>query len=192
VTIPRPRTASKSSLVELTLNLVHVLEQDPPAGCEPVEWWLWTNEPVATDDQVIAVVDAYRTRWVIGCAFEKRQLETMHALLNARAVFTPVASRLLFLRNLARHKPKGDASRALTPSQLLCLRGAYQKLHNRSLPARLTVRDAMLAVAKLGGHITNNGSPGWIVLGRGLDKLLNIEVGYWLAKGFAAKDSINR
>jgi hypothetical protein len=33
VTIPRPRTASKSSLVELTLNLVHVLEQHPPAGC---------------------------------------------------------------------------------------------------------------------------------------------------------------
>ena len=36
-------------------------------------------------------------------------------------------------------------------------------------------------VAALGGHIKNNGEPGWIVLGRGLDELLLIELGYVLA-----------
>jgi hypothetical protein len=39
----------------------------------------------------------------------------------------------------------------------------------------------MLAVAALGGHIVNNGSPGWIVLGRGYDDLLTLEAGYLLA-----------
>ena len=39
----------------------------------------------------------------------------------------------------------------------------------------------MLAIAKLGGHISNNGDPGWIVLGRGLDRLLDIELGLAIA-----------
>jgi hypothetical protein len=33
-------------------------------------------------------------------------------------------------------------------------------------------------VAGLGGHIKNNGDPGWIVLGRGFEKLLIVELGY--------------
>ena len=40
----------------------------------------------------------------------------------------------------------------------------------------------MLGIAGLGGHIRNNGEPGWIVLGRGFDDLLLIELGYLLAK----------
>jgi hypothetical protein len=28
----------------------------------------------------------------------------------------------------------------------------------------------------MGGHINNNGDPGWIVLGRGYDKFLNVEL----------------
>jgi hypothetical protein len=38
----------------------------------------------------------------------------------------------------------------------------------------------MLAIAALGGHIKNNGDPGWLVLGRGYEKLLVLERG-WLA-----------
>ena len=39
----------------------------------------------------------------------------------------------------------------------------------------------MLAIAQLGGHIKNNGDPGWIVLGRGYDRLLMLEEGALLA-----------
>jgi hypothetical protein len=35
----------------------------------------------------------------------------------------------------------------------------------------------MLAIAALGGHIKNNGDPGWLVLGRGLHDLLLLELG---------------
>jgi len=44
-----------------------------------------------------------------------------------------------------------------------------------------TGRDALLAVVKLGGHIRNNGEPGWLVLGRGYDERLTREVGFRLA-----------
>ena len=40
----------------------------------------------------------------------------------------------------------------------------------------------MLGGAALGGHIKNNGAPGWLVLGRGLTRLLDTEVGWRLAR----------
>lgn len=44
-----------------------------------------------------------------------------------------------------------------------------------------TIREAMLAVAGLGGHLPSNGDPGWLVLGRGMHDLLLLELG-WRAR----------
>ena len=103
-------------------------------------------------------------------------------MTNALAVFVPVAWRLLLLRSLSRHVPTAPCKLALTELQQLALRGYIKKKLNIDLPPDLSVRDAMLAIAKLGGHITNNGDPGWIVLGRGFDRLLDIELGIALAR----------
>jgi hypothetical protein len=46
------------------------------------------------------------------------------------------------------------------------------------LPRRPTVREALLAVAALGGHIKNNGAPGWLVLYRGFRDLTLLEIGW--------------
>ena len=43
-----------------------------------------------------------------------------------------------------------------------------------------------MAIAALGGHIKNNGEPGWQVLGRGYEKLLVLEQG-WIAGSGARK-----
>jgi hypothetical protein len=164
----------------LTLNVIRVFEVDAPTDVEPVEWTLITNEPIATLDQVAFAVDAYRARWVIeeffkalktGCAFEKRQLESGHALLNALAIFAPIAWHLLLLRRLGRDSAPLPASSVLNPLQLRILR------RKTSLEEAPTIRQAMLAVAQLGGHIRNNGDPGWLVLGRGYTQLLILEEG---------------
>ncbi len=79
------------------------------------------------------------------------------------------------------------AHRVLTRVQLQILKvlGGYK------LPSRPTARDALLAVAALGGHIRSNGDPGWLVLHRGLAKLLAYEEG-WLAREKAPGLSISR
>ena len=137
-------------------------------------------------EQAEFVVDCYRRRWLIeeyfkamktGCAFEKRQLESKHALLNALALFAPIAWRLLSLRNLGREAPDTPASFSISPRQLKILR-ARAKV---PLSQKPTIREAMLAVAAEGGHIKNNGDPGWIVLGRGYEKLLHMELGFAVA-----------
>lgn len=190
VTVLRPCSSNLCPRKKLTLNVVRVFEPDPPAGEEPVEWRLWTTEPITTETNVLAIIDAYRRRWVIeeffkalksGCAIEKRQLETRQALLNALAIFTPIAWRLLVLRTTAREPSDVPADAVLSKTQLRCLDFALKKKNHPGLPTSPTARDALLGVADLGGHIKNNGDPGWIVLGRGMDKLLQIEFGYLLA-----------
>jgi IS4 transposase len=164
----------------LRLNVVRVHEKKASRGIDPIEWRLVTTEPVETSEDVAAVIDAYRARWVIeeyfralkqGCAYAKRQLESKHALLNALAVFTPIAWQLLALRQLSRDDAELPADRVLSPIKLMLLQ-RHPDLHLRAEP---TIRDAMLAVAKLGGHIKNNGDPGWQVLGRGYEDLLLLE-----------------
>jgi hypothetical protein len=188
LSISATRVAVKNPLnreLSLELNLVRVLETEPPEGCPAVEWRLATTEPVDTSEQVLAVVDAYRARWRIeeyfkalktGCALEKRQLETLDALLNALGLFIPIAWNLLRLRVLSRQEQ--PASKVLGSTQLKVLRASSKK----ELPAHLSVRDAMLAIAKLGGHLKRNGDPGWITLGRGYERLLVLEEGWKLAK----------
>lgn len=186
VAILRPPNADRNSPAELNLNVVHVVETDPPQGEDPVEWILYTSLPIATASDVAAVIDTYRARWVIeeyfkalktGCAYEKRQLESPEALLNMLAITIPIAWRLLLLRHLARNAPEKPASAALPDSQLQVL----ASIERARLPSSPTVRDAMLAVARLGGHIKNNGEPGWLVLTRGYTRLLTLEEG-WLAR----------
>jgi hypothetical protein len=170
----------------LNLNFVEVVEQHPPEGQAPVLWRLVTSEPIDSAEQVAAVIDLYRMRWTIeeyfksiktGCNFEKLQLESGRALVMALAIYSAVAWRLLLVRWMQREQPDAPASLVVTPTQLLLL-GRHMKRIRRPWPAQPSCRDALLAIAALGGHIPNNGHPGWQVLGRGFHDLLLMEVGW--------------
>lgn len=183
VTIARSRTVSRRLPSELTLNVVYVVEQNPPEGQQPVSWYLVTTEPIDTSEQVLKIVDIYRSRWIVeelfkalktGCQYEKLQLESYDALLRALAIYLPVAWQLLRLRYLAGAAPTAPATTVLTPVQIQILRAISES----SLSEAPTVREVLLAIAARGGHIRNNGDPGWLVLARGLHDLLLIEVGW--------------
>jgi hypothetical protein len=187
VELLRPHNTDGSP--RLIVNVVRVFEPDPPADTEPVEWLLYTSLPVDTPEQILAVADAYRLRWVVeeyfkalktGCAFEKRQLESLHALLNLLALFVPIAWSMLHLRTLARVAPDASASSLASDAQLACLRF---ELGPRALPKVPTVRDLLFAIARLGGHLRNNGDPGWLTIGRGYQDLLMLERGYLAGRG---------
>jgi hypothetical protein len=163
-------------------------EAQPPPGETPVEWWLVTTESIDTIDHVLQIVEWYRTRWLIeeffkclktGCAYEKRQLESLDTLLVALALLAPIAWQLLLLRHLARVLPAAPAHVVLTPRQLLVLRASPG---GATLSPQPTTKEALRAVARLGGHLRQNGEPGWLVLGRGLQKLLQREAGWAAAE----------
>jgi hypothetical protein len=189
VEIKRPKHGDKKLPETMQLNIVRIYEPDCPEGVEPIEWKLFTTKPIDTVEQVVRTVDNYRARWIIeeyfkalktGCAYEKRQLESKQTLLNALAVLIPIAWRLLSLRALGRSHPDLSAGIALSETQLQVLCAVYEKKFKKKLPVTMNVAHAMLAVAALGGHIKNNGLPGWQVLGRGYQDLLQYELG-WIA-----------
>jgi hypothetical protein len=167
----------------LILNVVEAFEPRPPADEEPINWVLFTTEPIDTAEQVEAVVDHYCARWRIeeyfkalktGCGIEKRQLTNYEALRRALALFIPVAWHLLALRTAAHQEEPTPAASVLTPLQLTILR-ALAAEREFDLSPTATAREALLAVAALGGHLSRNGDPGWLTLGRGYDKLRSAE-----------------
>jgi len=196
VVLRRPQYFGNELPETIELNIVRVYEVDVPSGQEPVEWLLATSEPVDSAEQVARIVDIYRTRWVIeeffkalktGCAYEERQLESRHALLNALALFLPVACQLLWLRSRAHHAPDAPATDVLTPRQIVILRS----LHHKPLPAAPTAKEALAAIASIGGHWKSNGEPGWQILRRGFQKMLEREHG-WVLLENTQRNAINR
>jgi hypothetical protein len=181
----RPQTCGAADYCSrLVVNVVRVIETKAPRGAEPVEWLLYTSLPVDTPEQILAAVDAYRQRWLIeeffkalktGCIFEQRQLETLHGLLIVLALSVPIAWHLLRLRTLVRIDPNASGASIASSAQIACLR---HELGPRALPPRPTARDVLLAIARLGGHLRNNGDPGWLTIARGLHDLQLLERGY--------------
>ena len=193
VVLKMPKYLQRSPDEGIPVNVVQVREVDAPTGQKPVEWLLYTTEPVGSAEEIARVVDAYRARWLIeeffkalktGCQFEKRQLGSYDALLVSLALICPVAWKLLELRFMCREQPELPATTVLTLAQLLLLsslRPSYK------LGPKTTLREALLVVASLGGHIKSNGEPGWQVIGRGFEKLLQAELGWLAAQEYLAQ-----
>lgn len=185
-TFCRPNITGAHMPKTIEVNVLHVVEQDAPEGQEPVDWLLYTTEPIGTKKQIEDVVDYYRCRWQIeelnkalktGCVVQDRRLESLDALTTMLALSLPIAVELLAMRTLARTDSSSSAETLLSKQQLAALR----HMSHRPLPKRPTVQDALWCIAGLGGHIKNNGAPGWQVLQRGMEKFVQFAAG-WCAR----------
>ncbi len=191
VKVKRPRRLGTKVQESVQVNVVHVFELGPPVGEPAIEWLLLTSEPVNTPEDIAFVVDGYRTRWVIeeffkatktGCSYESKQLESYDTLTSLLAYVLVVAYALILMRALSRTGREEPADTVLSPTQIKILRAL-----NTKLPATPTVRTALLAVAGLGGHLKNNGDPGWRTLSKGWRTLTDYEAGYELAMAIGPK-----
>ena len=187
----RPKSAHVDERT-LKLNVVRVWEPSPPKDQPGVSWILYTTEPIDTVEDILQIVDYYRSRWVIeeffkalktGCSIEKRQLESYRALSNALSMLIPIAWRLLLARSIVKFAPDLSSQAVVDSVELSLL---SHRLQLKAPPA--TAKESLYAVAKLGGHLRRNGDPGWMTLGRGFEALLLMKVG-WLAAQSAQKRS---
>ncbi len=185
VEIAKPLGLRKAPLLStITLNVVVVREQSPPKGMAPVEWRIYTTEPISTKEEILRIVDYYRARWLVeeffkslksGCSFQRRQLDSRRTVENALALMIPMAWTLLVLRQRSRLSPA-------EPSPLSAQQLAVLRAFSRKPLGDTSARTVMLAVARLGGHLKSNGDPGWQVVGRGFAKLLAYELGWEAAR----------
>jgi hypothetical protein len=158
---------------------VRVWEVNPPAGEEPLEWFLLTDQPVGDSASLRRVAGWYECRPVIeefhkgqksGVGIEKLQLQDPESVQAAIALMSVVALALVNLRAAARDEAQaGRPAGERVPQLWVRVLSTWRYKEVRPL----TVREFTLALARLGGHLNrkSDGLPGWITLWRGWERL---------------------
>jgi hypothetical protein len=167
---------------------VQALEEQPPAGCEPLAWLLLTTYGVHTTQDAVERVDWYACRWGIevlhkvlksGCRLEARQLESAAQLWRCLAVYSVIAWRLLYATMLSRAMPEAPCTALLEPEEWQALHCA---IHVTSTPPAEppTLREAVHWIGRLGGFLARrgDGEPGVTVLWKGFQHLTDLTFMY--------------
>jgi hypothetical protein len=171
------------------INVVHVREKNPPADVEPVEWYLLTQLQIDAEEDALFVVDCYCRRWMIeefhkaektGCNYESCRCTSFANCMRMLMLIIPISVQMLRLRWADREYADAPASKVLTSEQIEVLK-AHGKKQRKPLSPEPTIREALRAIARLGGHRKHNGAPGWQTLYRGFTKLAILVDGYQLA-----------
>jgi len=178
----RPPWRADRQLPAVTMNVVLVREDNPPAGEEPIEWLLLTSLPIGDLEQVRQVIQYYCTRWMIevffrvlksGCRVEERRFEALDRLLTCMAVYLIVAWRTLYVCRVARSCPDLSCEAVFEPAEWKAVWKVVRRTDPPSDPPRLD--EMVRLVAQLGGYVNRKRAapPGpqtlWIGLQRAHD-----------------------
>lgn len=187
ITIWPPKNGAALSKTPIQAWVVRVWEEEPPDGCEPLEWILVTTLPVETEADAWQCVEWYGYRWLCedyhqglktGCALEARQVRSYEALTRLLGLLAPMAVRLLQLRAAAQHAPDAPAT-SVIPDEIVqvvtALTPLPEKPHPKNKSAKrpadqpMTLDELWRAIAGLGGYLgrKGDGPPGWKTLWRG-------------------------
>lgn len=162
---------------------------------EPLEWILLTSLEVTNEEQAWKIIEYYQARWIIeefhrglksGCHLEWARLREERSLENLLAICSPLAVRLLQLRDLARQHPDEPAI-GWVPLQEVQVVAAQARLAVETM----TVRHFVRQVAQLGGFLgrKSDGEPGWQTLWQGWMRVRWMVAGMQLAPSAASPAS---
>ena len=150
----------------LELTLVEVWEPQPPADCEPLHWLLWTTFEVQTLAQAIQIVNWYKCRWRIedvhltlksGYKVEELQFETAERLRKLITLLTPLAIRVVNLRDAVRERPEAPCTEVLSDPEWRTLHAYFNKQPPAPQQPPPTLRQVALWIGRLGGHMGRKG-----------------------------------
>ena len=187
VWIPAPQgTRQRWSQPVVAAWVIHIWEVDASKGVEPLEWLLICSLATQTLQELKARRDWYCCRWLVevfhhieknGCKEEARRFETAARMEACLAILSVVAVRVLQLRTALEAQPEAPAAQVAAQDEIHVLR-AVQKLP----AARLSIREFVRGVAKLGGFLgrKHDGEAGVLTLWRGYQRLQDRVQGYQL------------
>ncbi len=172
----------------VALSIVHVVEENPPEGAEPVEWFLLTTMEITSPEQAQRCLEWYCLRWRIedwhrvlksGCEIEELGHQTAERLKRAIAIYAVIAWRIMLMTLLGRETPELPAEVLFSDVELKVL-GAYAE--KRNLPQPTQLNDAVRLVAKIGGYLSrkNDPPPGHQLIWQGYTSLHIMCIGFML------------
>lgn len=182
----------KPTLGALKVWAVYVTEVDAPSQKDAVEWMLLSSVEVNDLKQALEKVDWYKRRWGIEeyhrtiksvCRIENRQLADRTVWQNCLAIDLVVAWRIEHIKKLSRTTPHAPCTVAFEEHEwqaLLAFKRPDQPLPSTPPSAHEMTR----MTAELGGFLgrKSDGEPGSMTLGRGLQRLHDIALGFLIGK----------
>jgi hypothetical protein len=171
------------------LWILHVAEEDPPAGVTPVQWFLLTTLELGSPEQALRCVEWYCLRWRIedwhrvlksGCTIEELGHTSAERLGRAVAMYGVIAWRIMLMTLLGRTDPSLPPDVLFSDLELRVLDAIARR--RRDLPQPTTLKDAVWIVASLGGYLRRKSDPppGHQLLWRGFVKLQAFSIGFSL------------
>jgi hypothetical protein len=147
------------------LWIIHVREDDPPAGVQRLEWFLLTSVEIHNEKDANRCLDWYCLRWRIedwhrviksGCGVEQLGHQTAERLKRAIAMRLVVGWRIMLMTLLGRETPEIPADVLFTDIEIEVLQ-TYAEQSRLKSPQDLgsTIR----LVARLGGYLDRRGDP---------------------------------
>ena len=142
VTLKRPQKASSDLPKTVELTLVEVAEVGPPAGVEPLHWYLLTTHDVSDVASAWQIVNWYKKRWIIeqlfrliktqGLQLEDSRIETADRLLKLTAIAAKAAVMILQLVQARDGRSAEPASNAFNEEQIKLLAALATKYEGKT------------------------------------------------------------
>lgn len=175
----------------IPLWIVHLVEEQPPAGVTPIEWFLLTTLEITSPEQAERLLERYCLRWRIedwhrvlktGCGIEELRNETAERIQRAVAIYMVIAWRIMLMTLLGREVPDLPPEVLFTDIELEVLAAFAGTRRDLKPPQRLG--DAVHLVARLGGHLgrKRDPPPGHEVIWIGYSNLRVMCMGYLLGR----------
>ncbi|GHO77884.1 IS4 family transposase [Ktedonobacter sp. SOSP1-85] len=172
---------------EIVAWVVRVWEPSPPEGQEPLEWIVLTTLPITCPSEAWEVVQWYGWRWLLedfhkalktGCRMEQHNLQSMQAQWNLLAILTPIALRLLLIRQAAQQATEIPAGNVVSQEAIQAV--ILLDHRHRNI---VTAEHLWRAIARLGGYLDrkSDGPPGWQILWKGWMRVMDVLEGVHLA-----------
>jgi hypothetical protein len=171
------------------LWILHVGEEDPPAGVTPVQWFLLTTRDIGSPEQALRCVEWYCLRWRIedwhrvlksGCKIEKLGHADAQRLERVVAIHAVIAWRIMLMTLLGREDPQLPPDVLFSDLELQVLVAFARR--RRDLPAPTSLKNAVWIVASIGGYLRRKSDPppGHQLLWRGYTQLQTMCIGFSL------------
>lgn len=190
----------KNALKYPTTTTLNIVEAFQPNNKDGINWKLLTTHAVNNFEDAYQIVNWYSQRWIIeqmhrllkhkGFQIEESEIESGWALRKLCVMLLSALVRIIQM-NLAYNEPEGgqNINEVFNENEVTCLENINQKIQGKTLKQQNTndpvkLKWATWIIARLGGWkaYKSQGTPGIIIIKRGLDKFNNIYYGWQLAK----------
>jgi hypothetical protein len=115
VELQAPNYPGQQGKPPVEVSIIHIVEENPPPGVEPLEWFLLTTLPIPDAETALRCVRWYCLRWRIedwhrvlksGCRIEEVQHKTAERIRRAVAINLVIAWRIMLMTLLGREAPE--------------------------------------------------------------------------------------